>query len=57
MSKGIKSSIGLESDMKKILSMIQEFTPENTELETKLQSFIPEYIPCIGDIDPMIKVV
>lgn len=42
--------------MKKIIAMISEFSPEHVEAEYKLQPFIPDYIPSIGDIDPMIKV-
>jgi intraflagellar transport protein 46 len=46
----------LEKDMKALLKMIEAYRPENFELEPQLQPFTPDYIPCIGDIDPMIKV-
>jgi hypothetical protein len=42
--------------MMTILQMIKQYSPENVELEPKLQPFTPDYIPCIADIDPMIKV-
>jgi hypothetical protein len=46
----------LTEDLKQLLKMIAAYAPENIELETKLHPFVPEYIPCIGDIDPMLKV-
>jgi intraflagellar transport protein 46 len=46
----------LEKDMKTLMKMIDAYKPENFEMEPKLQPFTPDYIPCIGDIDPMIKV-
>lgn len=46
----------LSTDMKTLLEFIETFTPENIVLDYRLQPFLPDYIPSIGDIDPMIKV-
>lgn len=51
-----KELASLESDMQNLLAMIKAYSPENIELEPKLNCFTPEFIPCIGDIDPMIKI-
>ncbi|KAJ3259559.1 Intraflagellar transport protein 46 [Boothiomyces macroporosus] len=56
---GLKSSINqsdIEKEMKSLIDMISLFHPETIELEPTLCPFLPEYIPCIGDIDPIIKV-
>jgi intraflagellar transport protein 46 len=44
------------SGLQSLLEMIAIYQPETMELDTKLSAFIPEYIPSIGDIDPMIKI-
>ncbi|KAJ3312778.1 Intraflagellar transport protein 46 [Boothiomyces sp. JEL0838] len=56
---GLKSSINqsdIEKEMKSLIDMISLFHPETIELEPTLCPFLPEYIPCIGDIDPIIKI-
>jgi hypothetical protein len=45
-----------ENDLIELLKMIEGYSPEHFELEPHLKLFIPDYIPCIGDIDPIIKV-
>ena len=32
------------------------YTPQNIELEYKLEPFIPDYIPAVGDIDAFLKI-
>ncbi|KAJ3324967.1 Intraflagellar transport protein 46 [Boothiomyces sp. JEL0866] len=55
----LKSSINqsdIEKEMKSLIDMIGLFHPESVELEPTLCPFLPDYIPCIGDIDPIIKI-
>ncbi|KAJ3274799.1 Intraflagellar transport protein 46 [Terramyces sp. JEL0728] len=46
----------IEKEMKTLIDMIGLFHPESVELEPSLCPFLPDYIPCIGDIDPIIKI-
>ncbi len=43
-------------EIKDIFKFIERYQPQAIELEFKLKPFIPEYIPCIGDIDAFIKI-
>ncbi|KAJ2991825.1 Intraflagellar transport protein 46 [Globomyces sp. JEL0801] len=59
ITSGIESQKNInstEKELKSLLEMINMFMPETIELEPKLDPFIPDFIPCIGDIDPMIKI-
>ncbi|VDP60717.1 unnamed protein product [Schistosoma mattheei] len=40
-----------------IPDVIEGYTPQTIELETKLKPFIPDYIPAVGDIDAFLKIV
>ncbi|KAJ3038286.1 Intraflagellar transport protein 46, partial [Rhizophlyctis rosea] len=42
--------------MQELFSQIASYEPETIELQPELKCFVPDYIPSIGDIDPMIKV-
>ena len=46
----------VEKELKSLYDMIGQFQPETFELEQKLHPFLSDYIPCIGDIDPILKV-
>ena len=46
----------VSQEIKDIFKFIERYQPQNIELEFRLKPFIPEYIPCIGDIDAFIKV-
>lgn len=46
----------VEQELKSLYEMIGMYQPETFELDHKLQPFLPDYIPCIGDIDPIIKI-
>jgi hypothetical protein len=43
-------------ELKELFQHIRRYTPQTTELDTKLKPFIPEYIPAVGDIDAFLKV-
>ncbi|CAH0594409.1 unnamed protein product [Chrysodeixis includens] len=43
-------------DMDNIFQYIMKYTPQKIDIELKLQPFVPEYVPAVGDIDAFIKV-
>ncbi|CAG9789499.1 unnamed protein product [Diatraea saccharalis] len=43
-------------DMENIFQYIMKYTPQKIDIEFKLQPFVPEYMPAVGDIDAFIKV-
>lgn len=53
---GSEDTANLETQLKELYQHISAFQPEGIDLFPELKGFIPEYIPAIGDIDPMIKV-
>jgi len=46
----------VSQEIKDIFKFIERYQPQTIELEFKIKPFIPEYIPCIGDIDAFIKI-
>ncbi|KAJ3083199.1 Intraflagellar transport protein 46 [Quaeritorhiza haematococci] len=50
------SNASLQLQIQELFTYISTFQPETVELVSELKCFIPEYIPAIGDIDPMIKI-
>lgn len=44
-------------ELKEIMQFIPKFSPQNIEIDYKLQVFIPEFFPSVGDIDAFLKVV
>lgn len=46
----------VSQEIKDMFAYITLYTPQTLNLENKLQPFIPDYIPCVGDIDAFIKV-
>lgn len=45
-----------QQQIQELYSYISTYQPETVELFPELKCFVPDYIPAIGDIDPMIKV-
>lgn len=43
-------------EMENIFHYIMKYTPQKIDIEFKLQPFVPEYVPAVGDIDAFIKV-
>ncbi|KAI9204180.1 intraflagellar transport complex B protein 46 C terminal-domain-containing protein [Polychytrium aggregatum] len=43
-------------DVQELFAYIEGYQPEVVDLVTELKCFLPDYIPSIGDIDPMIKI-
>jgi intraflagellar transport protein 46 len=41
--------------MKRIISFIDRYEPMDIDLGIQLKPFIPEFIPCVGDIDGFMK--
>ncbi|KAM9370041.1 intraflagellar transport protein 46 homolog [Phaethornis superciliosus] len=44
------------SEIKELFEYIKRYSPKTIEIESKLQPFIPEFIPAVGDIDAFLKV-
>ncbi|XP_061722052.1 intraflagellar transport protein 46 homolog isoform X2 [Cydia pomonella] len=44
------------ADMENIFQYIMKYTPQKIDIEFKLQPFVPEYVPAVGDIDAFLKV-
>ncbi|KAJ3166722.1 Intraflagellar transport protein 46 [Geranomyces variabilis] len=55
-SSSSNSAIGAGiSAFTELFAFIDAYTPLETELPNTLQPFVPDYMPSIGDIDPMLK--
>ncbi|NXG66644.1 IFT46 protein, partial [Hemiprocne comata] len=46
----------VSSEIKELFEYIKRYTPKTLAIEPKLQPFIPEFIPAVGDIDAFLKV-
>ncbi|XP_071432316.1 intraflagellar transport protein 46 homolog isoform X2 [Pithys albifrons albifrons] len=46
----------VSSEIKDLFEYIKRYTPKTIEMEHKLQPFIPDFIPAVGDIDAFLKV-
>jgi intraflagellar transport protein 46 len=45
------------AELKEIMQYIPKFSPQNIEIDYKLQVFVPEFFPSVGDIDAFLKIV
>eukprot|EP00040_Diaphanoeca_grandis_P023768 m.129785 g.129785 ORF g.129785 m.129785 type:complete len:382 (+) comp29427_c0_seq1:280-1425(+) len=50
------AGLPVAGDVKDLFECIMRYTPVITDIGTKLEPFIPDYIPAVGDIDAMIKI-
>ncbi|XP_026719654.1 intraflagellar transport protein 46 homolog [Athene cunicularia] len=46
----------VSSEIKELFEYIKRYTPKTVEIDHKLQPFIPDFIPAVGDIDAFLKV-
>ncbi|XP_052553280.1 intraflagellar transport protein 46 homolog [Tympanuchus pallidicinctus] len=46
----------VSAEIKELFEYIRRYTPKTIEIEHKLQPFIPDFIPAVGDIDAFLKV-
>uniref|UniRef100_A0A7M4DUI2 Intraflagellar transport protein 46 homolog n=1 Tax=Crocodylus porosus TaxID=8502 RepID=A0A7M4DUI2_CROPO len=46
----------VSAEIKELFQYIRRYTPQTIELEHRLQPFIPDFIPAVGDIDAFLKV-
>lgn len=46
----------VSQEIRDLFTHITMFQPQPIECPTKLRPFVPDFIPCIGDIDPFLKV-
>lgn len=49
--------LDVPADIKELFQYIVRYTPQKVDIEYRLQPFIPDYIPAVGDIDAFLKVV
>ncbi|KAJ3220511.1 Intraflagellar transport protein 46 [Clydaea vesicula] len=56
MEKTNDDDAPLQQQIQKLFTYTTSFQPETIELFAELKCFIPDFIPAIGDIDPMIKI-
>ncbi|XP_025417045.1 intraflagellar transport protein 46 homolog isoform X2 [Sipha flava] len=47
----------LSQDIKDVFKYISMYYPQKTKLEFRLQPFVPDYLPAVGDADAFIKVI
>lgn len=50
-------NLDVPGDLKEVMQYISRYTPQTIEIDYKLQVFVPEFIPAVGDIDAFLKVV
>ncbi|XP_050422937.1 intraflagellar transport protein 46 homolog isoform X2 [Adelges cooleyi] len=50
-------TLQLSQDIKDVFKYITMYYPQKTKIEHKLQPFIPDYLPAVGDADAFIKVI
>nr|XP_026498944.1 intraflagellar transport protein 46 homolog [Vanessa tameamea] len=43
-------------ELENVFQYIMKYTPQKIDIEFKLQPFVPEYVPAVGDTDAFIKV-
>lgn len=48
--------LDVPGEIKSLFEYIVRYTPQKLDFEYKLQPFIPDYIPAVGDIDSLLKV-
>ncbi|XP_068772915.1 intraflagellar transport protein 46 homolog isoform X4 [Struthio camelus] len=46
----------VSTEIKELFEYIRRYTPQIIQIEHKLQPFIPDFIPAVGDIDAFLKV-
>ncbi|XP_037265944.1 intraflagellar transport protein 46 homolog isoform X2 [Falco rusticolus] len=56
LSLGDYDYLPVSSEIKELFEYIKRYTPKTIEIEHKLQPFIPDFIPAVGDIDAFLKV-
>lgn len=49
------ANLQVSSEVKDLFEYILRYKPQKIDLDTKLKPFIPEYIPCVGEVDSFMK--
>ena len=49
-------NLNLDPDTLSIFKYIDQYNPEQVDLELKLQPFLPDYLPAVGEVDSCIKI-
>lgn len=45
------------AELKEIMQYIPKYTPQSIDIDYKLQVFVPDFIPSVGDTDAFLKIV
>ena len=45
----------MSAEIKELFEYIQRYKPQKIDLDTKLKPFVPEFIPCVGEVDAFLK--
>ena len=49
-------NLNVSQDVKQLFMLITDYTPQQSEIDTILRPFIPEYIPTVGEVDVYLKI-
>ena len=49
------SNLNVSAEVKELFEYIGRYKPAKIDLETSFKPFIPEYMPCVGEVDAFIK--
>lgn len=50
-------NIEIPAELKEIMQYINRYSPQRIDVDYKLQVFLPEYVPAVGDIDAFLKII
>ncbi|KAL0222281.1 hypothetical protein RCL1_002135 [Eukaryota sp. TZLM3-RCL] len=51
----VSSNGSLEPELRELFALMNDFSPQDIELEMYLRPFIPDFIPAVGHIDSFVK--
>jgi len=49
-------NLPVSNEVKELFQYIDRYKPHIIELDTKLKPFIPDFIPCVGEVDAFLKI-
>ena len=48
-------NLQVSQEVKDLFEYISRYKPQKVTLDSKLKPFVPEYIPCVGEVDAFLK--
>lgn len=49
------ANLNVSSEVKELFEYIGRYKPQRIDLETTLRPFVPEFVPCVGEVDAFLK--